>query len=256
MGEAKDWGNGLPLKAHMLGKLSQLEVHHIFPRSILYDAGHSKAEVNAVANYCFLTKNTNLNISNQRPEDYFNEIEKNHPGALQSQWIPMDRELWQVENYSAFLQARRELLANEANRRFDELVHGDIHLLDGVVQSQKPVKMTHENVMTTNDDLEKLNQWVLSQGLSVGEVDFDYADSDTGNQLAVFDLAWPDGLQAALTLPVAILLDDTVSAISAASEAGWRCFTDMNTFRRYVEQEVLKTTGEEHELESMQSAES
>src|SRR5262249_40704620 len=31
MGEARDWGNGLPLKASMLGKMSKLEVPHIFP---------------------------------------------------------------------------------------------------------------------------------------------------------------------------------------------------------------------------------
>ncbi len=30
MGEARDWGTGLPRKAGMLGKMSQLEVHHIF----------------------------------------------------------------------------------------------------------------------------------------------------------------------------------------------------------------------------------
>ena len=31
MGEARDWGTGLPLKAGLLGKMSKLEVHHIFP---------------------------------------------------------------------------------------------------------------------------------------------------------------------------------------------------------------------------------
>ena len=33
MGEASDWGTGLPLKANMLGKMSRLEVHHIFPKA-------------------------------------------------------------------------------------------------------------------------------------------------------------------------------------------------------------------------------
>ncbi|MBI6546282.1 MAG: DUF262 domain-containing protein, partial [Cyanobacteria bacterium NC_groundwater_1444_Ag_S-0.65um_54_12] len=41
MGEAKDWGTGLPLKSNMLGKLSKLEVHHIFPKAQLYKLGHN-----------------------------------------------------------------------------------------------------------------------------------------------------------------------------------------------------------------------
>ena len=90
MGEAKDLGSGIALKAHMLGRMHRLEVHHIFPKSRLYDADYERAEVNAVANFCFLTKDTNLVIGNRFPEAYFEEVEANHPGALASQWIPMD----------------------------------------------------------------------------------------------------------------------------------------------------------------------
>ncbi|MEF9606091.1 hypothetical protein O4J55_28705, partial [Paracoccus sp. PXZ] len=36
MGEARDWGMGLALKANLLGKMSRLEVHHIFPKAQLY----------------------------------------------------------------------------------------------------------------------------------------------------------------------------------------------------------------------------
>lgn len=85
MGESRDWGNGLPLKASMLGKMSRLEVHHIFPKARLYKSkthGFSKSEVNALGNFCFLTKATNLKISDSLPEDYFPEVEAAHPGAL------------------------------------------------------------------------------------------------------------------------------------------------------------------------------
>ncbi|MGY8690884.1 MAG: hypothetical protein ACKVHP_24495, partial [Verrucomicrobiales bacterium] len=44
MGEARDWGSGLPLKASLLGKMSRLEVHHIFPKAQLYKHGRSKPE--------------------------------------------------------------------------------------------------------------------------------------------------------------------------------------------------------------------
>src|SRR3990172_4141814 len=50
MGEAKDWGTGLPLKSGLLGKLSKLEVHHIFPKAQLYKLECKRPEVNALAN--------------------------------------------------------------------------------------------------------------------------------------------------------------------------------------------------------------
>ena len=93
MGQARDWGTGgLPLKANLLGKMNRLEVHHVFPKAQLVLKGKfARPEVNALANFCFLTKDTNLDISDRLPEEYFPGIEKDYPGALASQWIPMDR---------------------------------------------------------------------------------------------------------------------------------------------------------------------
>lgn len=56
MGEARDWGTGLPLKANRLVKMSQLEVHHIFPKAKLYKRGYQRPEVNVLAKFCFLNK--------------------------------------------------------------------------------------------------------------------------------------------------------------------------------------------------------
>jgi len=82
IGVAKDWGLGIPLKKGLLGKMNKLEIHHIFPKAQLYKARYSKPEVNALANFCFLTKDTNLSIGDRLPEEYFPEIEAKHPGAL------------------------------------------------------------------------------------------------------------------------------------------------------------------------------
>ena len=49
MGVARDWGTGLPLKANLLGRMSRLEVHHIFPKAQLYKRKHRKSEVPAEA---------------------------------------------------------------------------------------------------------------------------------------------------------------------------------------------------------------
>jgi len=55
----------------------------------------------------------------------------------------------------------------------------------------------------------------------------------------VFDLAWPSGLQEKLSQPVAVLLNEEDTTVRVAIEAGFRCFTDMRTFREYVEAECL-----------------
>ena len=247
MGEAKDWDTGLPLKAGMLGKMSALEVHHIFPKSQLYDRGCSREDVNALANFCFLTKNTNLSINNRLPEAYFPEIEARHPGALASQWIPMDPALWRVDNYRDFLDARRTLLAEETNRRLAELLHGDGRWLQGPsaadgaaapVSTPGAVPGGFANEEEERE-LKALNEWVAAQGLPRGELAYDFADMKTGAQKAVFDLAWPSGLQPGLSQPVAVLLDEGATVISLANDAGYRCFTTPASFRRYVEFDLL-----------------
>ncbi len=75
MGGARDWGTGLPLKANLLGKMNRLEVHHVFPKAQLYKRKFKKPEVNALPNFCFLTKDTNIDISDRLPVDYFPEVE-------------------------------------------------------------------------------------------------------------------------------------------------------------------------------------
>ena len=42
---AQDWGTGVELSAYLLGHLSRLQIHHIFPKALLYKHGYKKAEV-------------------------------------------------------------------------------------------------------------------------------------------------------------------------------------------------------------------
>jgi len=83
---ARDWNDGLPLSANLLGKQSKLHIHHIFPKALLYKHGYTSSEVNSIANFCFLTQEANLEIRDKKPIDYFEVVERNHPGALASQW--------------------------------------------------------------------------------------------------------------------------------------------------------------------------
>ena len=241
MGQACDWGTGLPLKASLLGKMGRLEVHHIFPKAQLYKQKYKRPEVNALANFCFLTKDTNLHISDRLPSVYFPEVEKAHPGALTSQWIPMDPELWRIENFRDFLEARKVLLAAEVNRRMEELLHGDTRWLTGPNAAVSATGAVVGGISNEEEDaqIEVLNDWMQEQGLPRGLVAYDFADIATGDQKAVFDLAWPDGIQAELSQPVVVLLNEGAETIAITSQAGFRCFTTVNEFQRYVQAEVL-----------------
>ena len=241
MGGALDWGTGLKLKSGMLGKMSKLEVHHIYPKSQLYARDYKKTEVNALANFCFLTKDTNLAISNRLPEDYFPEVEAKHPGALASQWIPTDPALWRIERYRDFIEARKSMLADELNKRMEELLHGDTAWLAGpAAATPKPYDIigatsNHEE----ERELDELNQWVVDRKLPPGHRAYDFVNEETGEQAAIFDLAWPNGIQEELSPPVVVLLNEEPATIVMASQAGFRCFTTVDDFKRYVETEII-----------------
>ncbi len=246
VGEARDWSTGLPLKGHLLGKMSKLEVHHIFPKALLYKQGYTRPEVNAVANFCFQTKDANLQISDKRPEAYFEEVETKHPGALASQWIPQDRSLWRVGRYRDFLEARKELLAEAANGFLAELLHGDVGVMTqiapvaAVVRAGKDV-IPPGGVGSEAEEaaLSGVNDWVQSQQLPAGFLNFELVDNETGAPIAVIDLAWPSGLQEGLSQPIAVLLNETPEVLALANAHGFRYFTDVESFRDYVERDIL-----------------
>lgn len=131
---AKDWANGIPLGGSG-GRYFGWQSHHIFPSSLLYENGYDsenhihKKIVNEIANRAFLTADTNINISNKQPSDYLPAIEEHFPGALTKQFIPMNEELWKLENYEDFLAVRRANIAKCINE-----------YLDGMVIEQEEVK--------------------------------------------------------------------------------------------------------------------
>ena len=104
---AVDWFNGISLTTPM-GDSYGIHSHHIFPQSALYENGYSpdshvhRQMVNAIANRAFLSGPTNLSIGNRLPEDYLPEVEERYPGALKSQFIPMDSQLWKLDRYRDF----------------------------------------------------------------------------------------------------------------------------------------------------------
>lgn len=153
----------------------------------------------------------------------------------------MDRELWRVENFPSFLEARKTLLAAEVNKRMEELLHGDTRWLSGP-SAPSPTPSTVLGGITSEDEeqeLEAVNAWMQENGLPEGVIAFDFSDTETGQQKAIFDLAWPNGIQEELSQPVALLLNEGSDVLAIASQAGYRCFVSADDLRRYVRSEIL-----------------
>jgi hypothetical protein len=256
MGSAKDWGTGLELKAYLLGRRSALEVHHIFPKAQLYKQKFTRPEVNALSNFCFLTKTTNINISDRLPEQYFPEIETNHPGALESQWIPMDEKLWKIENFKDFLNERKKLLAEEVNFRMTTLLHGDNRFISGSAPVQSSAIEIPGGIGSQEEEeqlLEEVNAWVTEQNLPKGILTYELVDEETGEQKAILDLAWPQGIQVELSQPVALLLGKSSETIALISQEGYKCFTKTEALIHYISTEILGSLEEPSYISAAQS---
>jgi hypothetical protein len=242
VGHAKDWDTGVELSNNLLGKFSRLQVHHIFPKALLYKHGYQRSEVNALANFTFLTGETNLLVSDRNPTEYLEKFVRKQPGSVESHWVPMDRELWKVENYTAFLAARRELLAKAANEFLNSLVAGtipDTPVTASVLEQVQPT-IPDESVSEEEEQvIWDCNDWVTEQGLPEGELLYELIDEATNEPLAILDLAWPNGLQPGYSQPVALLLGESPQTEEVVNRAGYRFFTDLDTFRSYVERDIL-----------------
>ena len=240
--KARDWDTGVELSSYLLGNLNRLQLHHIFPKALLYKHGYARANVNALANFTFLTQETNLMISDRAPEQYLEEIVRKQPGALESHWIPMDRNLWKIENYLGFLAARRELLAEAANLFLDSLLAGDVPEAE-ITPSipQQPPREVPGGVEDEEEErlIRECNEWVVEQGLPEGEYTYELTDPETGVPLAILDLAWPEGLQEGLSQPVALLIDEDTETEEIVNRARYLFFTDIEKFRAYVQREIL-----------------
>lgn len=248
MGQAKDFGDGLPLRKHQLGKMAQLELHHIFPKAKLKKAGYEYKAINALANFCFVTKETNSTIGTKLPADYFPKIERDNPGVLASQWIPMDSRLWNIDNYEKFLEARKQMLADATNQALKNLLSAhkektpddswDIPMRPNIKVQIRPTSIADDEEEAL---INEINDWAQSKGLSAGIIGYELVDPVTGEQLAMFDLAWPEGVQSELSEPVAVLIDEDLDVLVAANKHGYRFFVTKTDFQFYVNNEILST---------------
>jgi hypothetical protein len=111
---------GLAIR-HAMGKQYQLENDHVFPYSRLKKAGYGHgnrikyALAQELTNRAILTKVANRTKSDKQAEIYLASVKKKFPNALDLQSIPLDSDLWRIDNYETFLGARRKILASQLN---------------------------------------------------------------------------------------------------------------------------------------------
>ena len=59
-----------------------------------------------------MTEKANRKISNTSPEEYLAKIDE---AKLEKQFVPLDKNLWKIENYEDFLQQRRKIIIEAIN---------------------------------------------------------------------------------------------------------------------------------------------
>jgi hypothetical protein len=244
---ARDFGNGLPLHAQPPGHPATLRAHHIFPASALYAAGHPRSQVNAVANLCFLTRETSLVIAKREPEAYCDAVESAHPGALASQWIPPDPALWRVDRYPDFLAARRELLAAAANGFLDRLRSGNASGRGQALERVTVVAAVGDGIDSRADQVTALVAELVALGCADPAVDCEVSDPATGEVLAIADACWPEGLRPGQGNPVILVLDPAETDLARLRELGYEAFTSADLLRGHVRRRTGEATGDERE---------
>lgn len=99
-------------------------IHHIFPRAYLRTNHFSKAEINQIANYVWLTRPRNMDVGDQAPKDYLhseriNEFFNEQNNAENA--IPTALQDYDFHDYHHFLEQRRQLMAEKIHHYYDQL---------------------------------------------------------------------------------------------------------------------------------------
>jgi len=109
-------------------KKKRLEKHHIFPRNYLiskygFDKNKDKAKINQIANLTFLEFEDNIEISDDKPSEYFAMVQKRFDGGEMKEMLDqhaIPENFYQLE-YEDFLQERRKLMTGIIKKAFNRI---------------------------------------------------------------------------------------------------------------------------------------
>jgi hypothetical protein len=104
-----------------LSEYNRKQYHHFFPNAFLKKQGVSRDKIFSVVNFCFLPADSNKKISRKAPSDYvFNLIPNTElDKILESNLMPMNKDLYRKNKYSEFLERRADLFLT----KIDELTN-------------------------------------------------------------------------------------------------------------------------------------
>lgn len=106
------------------GPKAALDKHHIFPKNYLKNHGYtSDRDINQIANYTYLDYNTNIDISDDPPEEYVKRFrerlgEEEYKKTCMENALPED---FEHMSYPEFLEKRRHLMADIIRKAYDRL---------------------------------------------------------------------------------------------------------------------------------------
>lgn len=113
--KATDW-TGKPVKSESAA------IHHIFPRECLKENGvFDDKIINCLANLTLIDSGLNSEIGDEFPEKYLPEYVKD-ADVLEQHFIPSKKNLWKMDNYDDFLDARQGMIwraTKELLKEFD-----------------------------------------------------------------------------------------------------------------------------------------
>jgi len=105
------------------------DIHHLFPKDYLKQKGMDRSGYNQIANYVYMQSEINIKVGNKPPKSYFELIlaqmrennrlltgiatEEELQANLRANCIPAEVMQMTYEDYPAFLEARRRLMAEK-----------------------------------------------------------------------------------------------------------------------------------------------
>lgn len=100
----------------VLQRYNRSEFHHIYPRAFLREMGFPDEQINVLGNFCFLSAAENKNIGRKRPSVYVKELVGDEKGRLDALASAFCHDSEFSDDFSAFMKARCDRLAQFANR--------------------------------------------------------------------------------------------------------------------------------------------
>ena len=117
--------------------LNKSDVHHIFPKNYLKEFGMTRGRYNQVANYAVTQSDINIAIGDRAPAEYFRHLQRQVNGGrtryggitdpdelkenLRMHCIPDGMAKMTADDYDAFLEERRKLMATKIRQYFFSL---------------------------------------------------------------------------------------------------------------------------------------